>query len=519
MAAGALLQKFARKGVILEGRGKRLAAAAAAVLAVGGATLAPAVAGPGAALNVQAVERIIEAQYGRPMPDLPSMGILHAASYPKMRNFTRADDPGRPAGGMSKAEGAPGDARPATVNYGAMVRDIQAQVDREFPGRIHLVDRSKPVEAELSEIAGLTGKPLKTSETFIISGDPHTSPAFGPKATVCLVIGPHPELDAHGMSVGFAEEMLGSKIAFAVGADVTDETSHRFSLWHEVGHCLLGSSEAKADAFAVLKTVAESGKLNFLDGLIAVRELMERISTPIDDHIISPTLRKLSDRYAGGAVADDGSRSLRELAGTADQLPTPIEAATILLRNRLALTRFDEKTRGFNARAEFLVPVKEGFVATDFRGWIKASASIPEIARIGQLIDYLEADPATRGRLSPAVIDHTVSARAVRALARAGDPVAREIAPILGEAAPVVGLPLENEGLLAASQVDGRPITFDRSSAVVKFGRDLRSFLVRDAATNRPILAGNARDGITKAYDATHAPMRTADRDLLSPRF
>lgn len=514
MAAGALLKRFLRKGVVLEGRGRRLAAATATILAVGSTVVLPAASAR--VLRSPAQDQLIQSIYAQNLPDLPSMGILHDASYPKMRNFTRADDPGQPAGSARAGTIKGAGSSLALIDYSAMVQDIQAQVDREFPNRIHIVDRSKPIAGELTTIAALTGKPLPDNETFILRGDPHTSPAFGPKATICVVVGPTPEQGAHEIAVGFAEEQLGGQVGFKPGVGITDETWHRFSIWHEVGHCLLGSSEAKADSFGLLKTVADSGRVNFLDDLIVVRELMERISTPLDEHIISPTLRHLTDRYRAGASIDAG-RTLKEIGGIVDKLPTPVDAWTILFRNRLAMTRFDAKTRDFDiAHTGFLVPVNEGFVLTDFRGWLKASISIPEVARVEHLISYLSADPATRIVPLQTSTDRGASETAVVALARAGDPVARSLAPLYGTQPASFEVPLVNAGLVSANQVEGRLIAFDRSSAVVRFAKDLQSFLVRDAVSNRPILAGNTQNGVTKVFQASH-PTQTANRDVPAP--
>ncbi|MGY3582207.1 hypothetical protein ACVIGB_000868 [Bradyrhizobium sp. USDA 4341] len=518
LAAGTLLQRFLRTGVVLEGRGRRLAASVATILTVGSAMTPPSAAASPRNVNGRAAEQLVKSIYVQDLPDLPSMGILHNASYPKVKNFTRADDPGRPLG-SPKAATAERSHRPVVADYAAMVRDIQAQVDREFPNRIHIVDRSNSVTAELDAIGTLTGKPLKENETFIIGGDPHTSPAFGPKATVCIVVGPPPQQNAHDVAVGFAEEQLGSPIDLKKGSGVTDETWHRFAVWHEVGHCLLGSNEAKADAFGAMKTIADTNQVNILDDLIVVRELMERISTPLDEHIISPTLRQLPKRYSGNPSVDAG-RSLREIAQIVDKLQTPIDAWTILFRNRLAMTHFDGKQRDFNvAQVRFLVPVKEGFVATNFHGWLKASTALPEVARIEQLIGYLSADPAAREVPGPFAVDRAASGKAVTALAGAGDPVARWIAPLFGPQQPSTEVPLVNDGLVSSSQVEGRLIAFDRSSAVVKYAKDLQSFLVRDAVTNRPVLAGNAKDGVTKVFDPSHVLTRTADRNARSPSF
>lgn len=494
------------------------AAAVAAILSIG--SVAPAHSAGRVVYYGASAERAVSLQYGREQPDLPSMGILHDKSHPKMMGFTRRDDPGQPVPGAAAMLENYTD-KAVTIDYSGMVRDIQAQVDAEFPGKIHIVDRSRPAAEEAARIAEMTGKALSAREVFVIGGDPHSSPAIGPKGAICLVVGPQPELDVRDMTAGFVEDMIGTDepLDFKGGASATDEVWHRLMVWHEVGHCLTGSEEAKADAFSVLKVMADLKRTDFADFLIAVRELMERVSTPYDHHIISPALRNVLERY-GTAEFMDKPHTLRDLGEIADELEVPIDAHTILIRNWMAMTRYDEKRKDFDLkRNDYLVPVKEGYVVTNFHGWLKAAASIPEVARIHELIEYLTGDPATRKVPGAFRTDREASAKAVEAFAEAGDPTTRDIAPVFGVTNFSSDVPLKGtENLPSHVDVPGRLIAFDRTAAVVRFSKDLRSFLVRDAVTKRPVVAGDCDHGITKTFAGLHDRTHAAESSYAGPR-
>lgn len=518
MTAAALLKKFARNGLVIEGRGRLAAAAVATILSLGAA--APAHAAGRAVYYGASAERAVSLRYGQEQPDLPAMGILHDKSHPRVTGFTRRDDPGQPvSGAAAMLDNRNG--KSVTIDYSAMVKDIQTQVDAEFPGKIHIVDRSKPAADEAAKIAQLTGKALSERELFIIGGDPHSSPAIGPNGAVCLVIGPQPDLDVRDMTAGYVEEMMGSDqpLDFKGGSGVTDEVWHRLMLWHEVGHCLTGSLESRADAFSMLKMMSELKRTDFVDVLIAVRELMERVSTPYDDHIISPTLRNALQSY-GNAEFMEKPHTLRELGAIADKLEVSIDAHAILIRNWLAMTRYDEKRKDFDLkRTDYLVPVKEGYVVANFDGWLKAAASIPEVGRIRELLNYLTGDPATRKAPGPFNTDRAASAKAVEALAEAGDPTIRDIAPVFGVTNFSSDVPLSGtDALPSHADVPGRLIAFDRTAAVVKFSKDLRSFLVRNSATRHPVVAGDCDHGITKTFEGLHDRTHTAESSYAGPR-
>jgi hypothetical protein len=523
MAARDILAKFARNGAVIEGRGRMVAAAAGAILAAGLA-LAPAqAAGPLAGrdrLDVKKVEQIIAGQFERQkaMPDLPGMGILHGKPrMPQYAGFDRRDDPGQPMGAgpeMLKNHSGKG----ITIDYSGMVKDIQKQVDAEFPGKIHIVDRSRPAAAEAAKVSALTGSPMQPNEYFALGGDPHSSPGVGPKGAICIVVGAQPELDLRDMSAGFVEDMLGTKepLAFNGGRGVDDVFYQRMMLWHEVGHCLSGGSEAKADVFAMLKMMAETRSRDGADYLIATREIMERVSMPSDDHIISPTLRAALDAH-GNPEFWNKKRSLREMGTMADRMATPIDAHAVFVRNVLAVARLQPGHKFKLEDARLLTPVKEGFAVVDFPTWVRTARAIPEIGRIQELLDYLTGDPATRKAPAPFVADAKASQAAVAALAAAGDPTARVLAPALGLDEPSPNVPLASPATLPShEEVGGKLIAFDRADVKVQFAQDLRAFLVRDAHSGKPLLSGDAARGTVKTFPALQ---RRAQTDSAAPAF
>lgn len=518
------LRRFARNGAVIEGRGLKVAAVAAVLLALGAGHAAAAPRGPGFPAPTAAQHQAAAAERARletaeiermgRVPDMPTMGILHAgkrryAAPPAMPPSGANPDNFRP----DKAAVRHRAAKPVTIDYSGLVKDIRAQVEAEFPGKIYVVDRSRPVETEAKRVAGIVGMPPSPRDAEAISGDPHSIPAVGLSKGICVVVGAEPQLTARDMTAGYVEEALSSKdsLAFKAGAALDDAAMHRLLLWHEVGHCLLGGSEAKADAFAVLKTMNDLKRTDFVDFAIAVRELMERTSSPDDDHVISPTLRRAVAAHANAAfMSRAGAYSLRELGTMADALDITPDVRTVRIRNWTAMSRFDPVRRRFDPDRRYLVPVKEGFAVTDFAGWLKASAKVPEFRRVGDLLAWVQADPATRGPLPAFHDDPKASAQAISELAAAGDPVARRLLPVF-EAPPASSdrAVTPAADLPSQAEVGGRLIAFDRSNVAVKFSMDDQSFLLRDAGTGAPVAAGDTANGITRTFSGPQ-PVRTA---------
>jgi hypothetical protein len=58
---------------------------------------------------------------------------------------------------------------------------------------------------------------------------------------------------------------------------------HLWTNWHEVGHCLLGASEAEAEAFGLLMLVKSGGSRDMVDAVHVLREGMETFSPILSD--------------------------------------------------------------------------------------------------------------------------------------------------------------------------------------------------------------------------------------------
>lgn len=437
MSIGKLLGSFARHGVVLEGAGQALAAATVAVV------LSAAAASPANAL---------------PKPKGP-----HARA-PFERTYS-----GKPL-----------------ANYSSLIADVQHQVDAAgFPVPIIIVDRTKDPRSQAARLGAATGVP----KDIRIDPAPLRGPAHsnffhgGPGRVACFVVGADPsagvaDIVGHGLEPGYR------------AGTTSQEDIHKLVLWHEVGHCLLGASEAKADAFGTLKFLADGGNRQAVEFVTAGRELNEWTGMPSDPHFTSAALRTVLRETAEKAP----SGSLLDLAMTANAIPEPaIERQAKIRRALFEAKRYEDQA--------FLVPVREGFVATSENEWLRASSTVPELAHIAELKDYMRADPATRQLPAELRPDPHASAIAVAALANAGDPIMREIAPAFDASRPAANAAIETpSGLLSGDQIKGQLFAFDRTDAVVKFTQDGERFLVTEKGTNRRVAAGNAHDGITATF-------------------
>lgn len=427
MSARSILRKFCKGGVVLEGRGAKLAAAAFAIASL--TAVAP---------QAEAMPRYKPAEI--------------------------------------------------KVPYREILKDVRSQVEAEFPGQIFIVDRLADPRSEAARLAKVVGVPsrFRGVDPEPLTGSAHSRPFEGTRKTVCVVVGAEPWISSNEING------LPPNMSVNMGA-LDDVSTYRAVLWHEIGHCIMGASEARADAFGALKMMVELKSTKMVETLAVTRELSEWLGPIGDDHHISPALRSVMTSY-GTAEFMGGKHSLKELANIAKSIPEPDVERITAVRDALWRTHVSVDQRYF-------VPVKEGYVATTMFNWIRASSSVPEFKRISELLDYLAADPGSRVFPAPFVANDAVSAQAIDDLAAAGDPVARRVAPAFGGVAASSDMPITTtDSLPSAMEVQGRTIAFERTSAVVKFTKDFRGFLVREAGTNKPLFAGNATKGVTKTF-------------------
>jgi hypothetical protein len=465
MAVGSLLAKFAKKGLTLEGSGSRLAAAAAAILTVGSLATSPAEALPRHARGPDAGP-----------PDINKI-LPHLAA--PVREFVAS---------------MPQDNRPFLKqpidHYVALLNVVRAQVDREFPGRTILIDRSKNPDAEIERVSRVLHIPPQglPIPAFYGDGGPATFPA-NEKGQAFLVFGGDARMSADMLlQRGLVRGNLG---------DIDDQQAHLAVLWHEVGHAILGPSEWKADAFAALKILLETGDVKQVEFYAAQRELDEWFSPPREPHLISVALREILDRFTAGDYGPVGhSHSLKAIAELVNQLPEADFSRFREVRDAFAKAKIDPMR-------PYFVPVKEGMVSTDLVSWMRSAPQVPEFKRIIDLVDYVQADPRTR-KLPPQFVANPDKTKLeLERLADAGDPIARKLSGAFGAKPISSNEPvLVGDGLESAADVKGKLIEFDRSSAVVKFDLDVKEFTVRDGRTKRPVLVGDGNAGVLKTYPA-----------------
>lgn len=394
------------------------------------------------------------------------------------------------------------------VPYHEILKEVRSQVEAEFPGQIFIVDRTADPRAEAARLAKIVGIPRRFSgiDPEELTGSAHSRPFEGTRKTICVVVGAEPWIGSNEVN-GLPPDMP-AKMGM-----LDDANAHRTVLWHEVGHCLLGASEARADAFGALKMMVDLKSTKTVETMVVTRELSEWLGPAGDEHRISPALRNVLTTY-GTADFMEARYSLKELAKIAKAIPEPDVKHITTVRDALARTRVSEDQHWF-------VPVKEGYVATTMFNWLRASSTVPEFKRMTDLVDYLAADPESRVLPETFVANPKVSAKAIDDLAAAGDPVARRVASAFGGAAASSDVPITTtERLPSAKDVQGRTIAFTRASTVVKFSRDFRGFLVREAGTNKPLFAGNATKGVTKTFGPkAPKPSYRAMGPASGPRF
>lgn len=329
---------------------------------------------------------------------------------------------------------APAPARGDGAAYKALIGDVRATLRdslRPRSGyRVAVLDVTAPdFDAEVASVdRALAAQADRLRE--LGAGTGAYSVAFPvPRGVACLVAGYPPGTDVGSL----LDRVAGIPVA---RAGLTDEAFARITLWHEAGHCLLGRSEAEADAFAFL-AVLRSGSVTdeALRTWAAWRELSELTSpVPHEDHISSRVLRAILSR--AGALRSDprfaamGAEGLAALARAFTARNEPDAAGTAHLRRVRAAVSAGVALIGalYPARGE----PNLGFLAP----WLATASGQPEMARVAALRAALATgvrvpDP---DRYDPVAFDGFVAARKA-----AGDPVGEAMSDVLeriGDAVP-----------------------------------------------------------------------------------
>lgn len=309
------------------------------------------------------------------------------------------------------------------VRYRGLLDRLRGEIGglRTTAYRISVLDRTAPdLEAEgrgvdrslaaLPEILAAQGKPTAFAGTY-----------RGRQGIGCAIAGFPPGYDHAARLSG----PVGRPIPLR---GIDPEGFHWFALRHELGHCLLGASEARADAFAALMGLRD-GSLDRgrLAVLAAYREAEEWLSPdPDDDHFSSASLwgivRRTEALAADPRIKAMGVERVAELAR---------DAADRLGLDRRAVEEAKAVRRGALAARALHPAGPEGLGG--FVAWARSHPGVPALARLAAAMENLAAGA---GPMPPFAPDAMALRAALAGLAHSGDRTAA--AMLRGMSAPRV---------------------------------------------------------------------------------
>ena len=306
--------------------------------------------------------------------------------------------------------------------YGAMVESIRKDIETRLKPRegygIDVVDISRPdLEAELARADEVLRGGSKIVKGLLAK---HGAFAGGYQSTArgvrCLVVGLSPEIGV--------ERVLSS----GSGADVTERSGlddalfHRMSLTHEVGHCFLGSSEAKADAFAALRMLQDPSVTK--ESLAAWATWRERdewtLAETSDDHYTAKAVWSVIER--ADALRTEASFRDMDFEGLANLADALVDGKGLTLAEEDEITSV---RRGIVAGVRSVMPgakVRDG--AIPIIGWLKRHRDLPAVGRVLATIEGAVRGPKV---LEPYQAEPGAFRKAVAALAASGDRIAAKV--------------------------------------------------------------------------------------------
>lgn len=307
---------------------------------------------------------------------------------------------------------------------------------------------------------------------------------------ICVVVGPSPGQTAEDFFSGTLKEGIDVE-------GVSNEDIQRTIMWHELGHCLLGSSENKADTFAALMTIRHMNNPNLLPVLASWREFDEMTSPEWSgDYFISQTLWKVvalegklrnSKKFMEMGVKDIASLA-EEISGTYAFKPESIEH---MRRFRVALNRIYDKPRHY-------IRVAGGMKRVGPEDWVLAHVDqFPEFKRFDSLADNLKVGATP---LHPFVSDPAAFRATMKKLSDAGDRTARAFLKaydhpripknkMAADIGPRIGWRAKPSHML------GEIIKVNKDSERIKFSYDNDVWVVQDKVSGNVLRAGSSSLG------------------------
>ena len=435
---------------------------------------------------VALLNKVAAAPYIIEAPDAPTdvrEGVIRSLA---------ARAPGRTAE-MTAKNSAEIEAYRGTI--GAIKEQLKAELPENPNYTIEFVDLAGNAKAEADRLAKLTSQD-KMARRYVKDGFEQGGIALGldrkKGGRICMVSPFAPRVNI--------DDVLNKLTGVDANRDgVSDQDFHRQVAWHEVGHCLVGGSEMKADIFAALMTIRDTPKPGMLLRWAMWRESAELQAREIDDnHDVSKgiwQIVRMEDKLR--ADPEFMSMSVDGIAALANQVA---QKADFTVDEKLAIRDIRVMIAvAISKKAHFIAEPGGGLKPTDLAGWLHASGLAP-VERLTKLTRAIMdgSDPG-----DPPQLDRKALREAIATLAKRGDPTAIAIGRAIDIEAPVSARSLKREYVAQMKDDAKIPLQFSASRVVsdrvlrwamdtqqISFSADQSSYMIKDQQTGRVVQAG-----------------------------
>lgn len=384
--------------------------------------------------------------------------------------------------------------------YRDTMKEVRSHLKADLPANpdytIEFVDLTANPKTEIGRLAGLTSQDKlirrEMREGFKAGGVSHNLDRKG-GGRVCFVSPFSQKVNVDKL----LELMTGVQVD---RGDMTNADFHRQVAWHEVGHCLLGASEHKADAFAALMTIRFSNNEGMLLRWAMWREATELQTKDImDDHDTSKgiwNIVRMQDKLRGSP--DFMKLDINGIAALASAIS---EKTDFSLDEQIAMREVRVALAIADAKKVHYLPGPKGFKPTDTAGWLRANRDT--FAPVGRLFDLVEALEDGRDPGNPKPLDRAAFKRAMADLAKTGDPTAKEILKGMAMLGPAARKILTEDKQMKAKEDARIPLKFKANPVIsdkvlswsadsqrISFSKDQSAYVVKDAETGKVVKAG-----------------------------
>lgn len=363
--------------------------------------------------------------------------------------------------------------------YRELVAEVRRQVTEDLrPGpdyRVEIFDRSrKDLGAEARRIDTSLwdfGQHVKAAAR---DGAMAQGVVIGAKPA-CIVVGfpNHTDVNAYySQSVGFPVNT----------GSLDNETAHRMFFWHEVGHCILGPSEAYADTFAALMMVRHTSTKDALAVVATWREVSELTTPDVDDdHFMSASLWRVVERSS--ALRSDPTFMSMDMKGVAALAKSMADTFALTEADQAEIVAFRKAVSAAAGAKAHYVRTEEGLQRVGFGDWLRSHSRVPEFARLIRSIDSLMGGVVSQSPYKPR--SSSEFRKDLSEIAGRGDPTAKLMLRGLDrksgpaerhEASMGIKIPYE----FGTDAYHGQVIDFDPKCQTILFSPDNDRYAIRD---------------------------------------